>query len=147
MRMIPLPSESWRRTARVAITFRCIWDAPNYERITETCQVGCCSSSDTPIAMMIFWPSLLATVLTLLSQAEYDESNPSEFYGPNDLRIGETVFIFGRRFLLTDCDFATRRYYAEVLKDPQPDRVTMQQPQRLRPQTVWNVRTTRYCNR
>lgn len=78
----------------------------------------------------------LHPVFCLLSQAEYNETDPDEFYGPNDLQIGQTLFIFGRRFLLTDCDLATRRYYADVLKNPQPEKIIMEQTKRPRPHTV-----------
>lgn len=71
-----------------------------------------------------------------MSQAECDETHPSEYYGPNDLRIGETIFIFGRRFLLTDCDFFTRNYYAEALKTPQSEPIRLKEPQQQRPHTV-----------
>lgn len=39
------------------------------------------------------------------------------------LQVGETVLLFGRRFLLHDCDAFTRRYYSDMLGTPQPDAI------------------------
>lgn len=43
-----------------------------------------------------------------------------DFYTPDDLVIGNTIFIFGRRFLIIDCDKATRDFYSDVLHLEQP---------------------------
>lgn len=80
--------------------------------------------------------SFTIKVLSFLAKAEYNEIDPSEFYSPIDLRVGSTIFIVGRRFLLTDCDLSTRRYYADVLKSPQPDKVFMKESRTPRPHTV-----------
>lgn len=37
------------------------------------------------------------------------------WYKPEDLRIGETINVFGRKFLIYDCDAHTKRYMSEVL--------------------------------
>ncbi|KYM99290.1 EF-hand domain-containing protein 1 [Cyphomyrmex costatus] len=37
--------------------------------------------------------------------------------------VGETVLLFGRRFLLHDCDAFTRKYYSDMLGTPQPDTI------------------------
>lgn len=39
------------------------------------------------------------------------------------MQIGETIFIFGRRFLLHDCDGFTRKYYSTMLGINQPERI------------------------
>jgi len=39
------------------------------------------------------------------------------------LQVGETILLFGRRFLLHDCDAFTRRYYSDMLGTPQPDAI------------------------
>ncbi|XP_063979498.1 EF-hand domain-containing protein 1-like [Diachasmimorpha longicaudata] len=46
-----------------------------------------------------------------------------EYYCPMDLKVGETIFIFGRKFLLLDCDSFTRRYYKNMLGIEQPPRI------------------------
>lgn len=39
------------------------------------------------------------------------------------LQIGETILLFGRHFLLHDCDAFTRKYYSDMLGTPQPDAI------------------------
>ncbi|XP_043285106.1 EF-hand domain-containing protein 1-like [Venturia canescens] len=51
---------------------------------------------------------------------EIGDNEVVEYYTPKDFKIGETIFIYGRRFLLRDCDAFTRKYYAEMLCSPQP---------------------------
>ncbi|XP_033209842.1 EF-hand domain-containing protein 1-like [Belonocnema kinseyi] len=46
-----------------------------------------------------------------------------EYYTPKDLMIGDTIFIFGRRFFLYDCDAFTRKYYSGMLGIVQPARL------------------------
>lgn len=74
--------------------------------------------------------------MNLLSHAEYNNEDSSEYYNPNDFRVGQTLFIFGREFLLTDCDAFTRNYYADILKNPQPDKVNMRKDTRSHSQMV-----------
>ncbi|BES98536.1 EF-hand domain-containing protein [Nesidiocoris tenuis] len=51
---------------------------------------------------------------------EKTEDDLGEFYTPDDLVIGNTIFVFGRRFLIIDCDRATRDFYANALQLEQP---------------------------
>lgn len=51
-----------------------------------------------------------------------------EYYSPPDLKVGETIFVLGRRFLLLDCDKFTRSYYEDVLKMPQGEKLTIEFP-------------------
>lgn len=43
------------------------------------------------------------------------DAEVTEFYQPKDLRVGETIFVLGRRILLVDCDKFTRNYFKKVM--------------------------------
>ncbi|XP_014208021.1 EF-hand domain-containing protein 1-like [Copidosoma floridanum] len=61
---------------------------------------------------------------------ERTDEDVREYYAPIDLKVGGTAFVFGRRFLLLDCDRFTRKYYADVLRICQPDGIPVpQQPE------------------
>jgi hypothetical protein len=51
-----------------------------------------------------------------------------EYYSPKDFMIGNTIFVFGRKFLLLDCDSFTRRYFDQVLRSPQPNKLEIEKP-------------------
>ncbi|XP_037300618.1 EF-hand domain-containing protein 1 [Manduca sexta] len=61
---------------------------------------------------------------------EVTEDEVTEYYSPRDLIVGETVFVFGRRFLLCNCDNFTRKYYKCMLNIDQPPRVEIRQKER-----------------
>lgn len=56
------------------------------------------------------------------------DAEVGEYYQPKDFLIGATIFVFGRKFLLLDCDKFTRTYFDEVLRCPQPNRLEIQKP-------------------
>jgi len=67
---------------------------------------------------------------------ELSDRDVDEYYQPKDFRIGGTIFVFGRRFLLLDCDKFTRQYYAEVLKQPQDPKLAIKFPEKPHPKRV-----------
>lgn len=56
------------------------------------------------------------------------KSEVEEYYSPKDFTIGSTIFVFGRKFLLLDCDSFTRKYFDQVLRCAQPNRLEIQKP-------------------
>lgn len=60
-----------------------------------------------------------------LNMSDYEVE---EYYAPKDLVIGETIFVYGRKFLLLDCDNFTRNYYNQVLRSPQPNKLMIEKP-------------------
>ncbi|KAG5312699.1 EFHC1 protein, partial [Acromyrmex insinuator] len=54
---------------------------------------------------------------------EYRDPEIVEYYTPRDFRVGETIPLIGRCFLLYDCDAFTRKYYSDMLGIPQPDAI------------------------
>lgn len=63
---------------------------------------------------------------------ETTEREVNEFYQPKDMRVGDTLFVYGRRFLLLDCDAFTRKYFADVLKQPQGNALSIKFPEQTR---------------
>ncbi|KXJ75877.1 hypothetical protein RP20_CCG010860 [Aedes albopictus] len=64
---------------------------------------------------------------------ELSDQEVSEYYSPRNLLVGGTIFVFGRKFLLLDCDHFTRCYYERMLKIIQPDAVQLGSPERRTP--------------
>lgn len=60
---------------------------------------------------------------------ETTEQEVNEYYQPKDFRVGDTLFVYGRRFLLLNCDAFTRKYFAEVLKQPQGNALSIKFPE------------------
>lgn len=66
---------------------------------------------------------------------ELSDLEVSEYYSPKDFLVGGTIFVFGRKFLLLDCDRFTRNYYEKVLKIIQPDADYQGSPESRTPRT------------
>lgn len=56
------------------------------------------------------------------------DAEVEEYYGPKDFMIGGTIFVFGRKFMLLDCDRFTRKYFDQVLRCPQPNKLEIEKP-------------------
>lgn len=62
-----------------------------------------------------------------------------EFLQPADIAVGKEVNLLGHRFLIRDCDAKTRKYYEEILKMNQGERVSVDQ-NAIRPTRMQEVR-------
>lgn len=55
-----------------------------------------------------------------------DSNNEQQDYvQPDDFSVGKEVNLLGHRFLIRDCDAKTRKYYEDVLKINQSDRINV----------------------
>lgn len=69
-------------------------------------------------------PADFASIVFEATESEYDE-----FYDLHDFIVGNTIFVFGRKFLLLDCDKFTREYYDKVLRCPQSSKLHIEKPE------------------
>lgn len=84
----------------------------------------------------MFQCPLLHTVNFPVCFLEISDNEITEYYQPKDLRIGNTIFIYGRKFLLLDCDKFTRQYFNDVLREPQDEKLSIKFAERKIPQRV-----------
>lgn len=69
---------------------------------------------------------------------ELTDAEVTEFYQPKDLKVGNTVFVLGRRFLLYDCDQFTRNYFEKVLHIKQgPPIKVFDEPKPFAPKVIY----------
>lgn len=63
----------------------------------------------------------------------------NEYYQPKHMRVGDTVFVYGRRLLLLDCDAFTRKYFEDVLHEPQKNGLGIEFPAVIIPKRVMSI--------
>lgn len=54
------------------------------------------------------------------------EKHENDYIQPTDFVVGKEVNLLGHRFLICDCDARTRKYYQEILKVQQDERVIIE---------------------
>lgn len=54
-----------------------------------------------------------------------NEKTNIEYLMPNDFLVGKEVNLLGHRFFIRDCDARTRKYYQDILKVVQSERIAI----------------------
>lgn len=114
-------------------TFRCYLNVLNCLKLGPADQVETISNNPNKIKLKLFSIDLVDYAAIVFERCD---NEVTEYYQPVDLEVGGTVFVYGRRFLLLDCDAFTRKYYREVLRKPQGNKLEVQLPQPGKPTPV-----------
>lgn len=75
----------------------------------------------------------------LISSEDYnlsEEKSENDYVQPIDFVIGKEVNLLGHRFFIRDCDARTRKYYEEILKVQQSEKVSIDQIRPIKIKTV-----------
>ncbi|XP_031630857.1 EF-hand domain-containing protein 1-like, partial [Contarinia nasturtii] len=56
-----------------------------------------------------------------------EEKDERDYIQPSDFNVGKEVNLLGHRFLIRDCDARTRRYYEDILKVQQGEKIQFDQ--------------------
>ncbi|ODM96665.1 EF-hand domain-containing family member C2 [Orchesella cincta] len=94
---------------------------------------------DTPMTVLNVFGSIYASKN---KKAHYmvdnlaDQDSGIEFFKDSDLAIGAVLNIFGRAFILTDCDEFTRQYYRDKYNVQDFTPLTLNEPKRTYPKPV-----------
>lgn len=62
-----------------------------------------------------------------------DNTDDNTVISPIEMKVGNEFEILGYRFLLTDCDRRTRKFYSDYLKLPQNDKLHIEKPKLKEP--------------
>lgn len=65
-----------------------------------------------------------------------EQKNENDYVQPIDFTVGKEVNLLGHKFLIRDCDSRTRKYYEEILKVQQSERVAIDQIRPVKLKTV-----------
>lgn len=74
-----------------------------------------------------------------------EQQSCGDFLQPSDFTVGKEVNILGHRFLIRDCDARTRKYYEEILKVQQGDRIAIDKFRPIKPKQVIFIRLFNFC--
>ncbi|XP_053978689.1 EF-hand domain-containing protein 1-like [Hylaeus volcanicus] len=135
-----IPDDARRRFLeydKMVLTFTATWNEDTYQIMyfltDDTIAVRAIQKPNCgkdPVSMLLKrmkvpkdWKNLPSSYPAIY--LECSDSEVVEYYTPKDFVIGETIFIFSRRFLLHDCDSFTRKYYSDMLGITQPERIPL----------------------
>jgi len=126
------PRKKYMEFEKKALRFMCVWDDRHseygslrkYELLyhladdcVEVMEVQEPNSGRDPFKLLLHkirlpknWKDL---PLTFPVSLEPSQREIVEYYEPKDLKIGETIMVFGRRFLIYDMDEATKKFYRD----------------------------------
>ncbi|KAG7205804.1 hypothetical protein KM043_007749 [Ampulex compressa] len=139
-RITPIPDDNRRRFLeydRMVLSFDATWNEDAYQIMyflsDDTIairEIAKPNNGKDPVSMLLRrmkipkdWKNMPSSFPS--SYMEYGDTEVAEYYTPKDFAVGNTVFIFNRRFLLHDCDAFTRKYYRDMLGISQPEKIPL----------------------
>lgn len=68
---------------------------------------------------------LINSLIVAEDEGIAQQKNDADYLQPGNFLVGKEVNLLGHRFLIRDCDARTRKYYEEILKVQQAERVAI----------------------
>lgn len=68
-----------------------------------------------------------------------EQKDERDYIQPSDFMVGKEVNLLGHRFLVRDCDARTRKYYEDILKVQQGERVMIDKIRPIQLKTVRSI--------